>query len=90
MIDNQGSKANHVLLTPQVVEKEEDPPLATAWCSLEANLKNLERTDQGHRDNVVPTFSSVADVGLVYRVANLEISDIWVEGVTACRTDVGN
>ena len=63
--------------------------MAKAWCSLEENLKNLVRA-RAVRDKLVLTFSGVADVGLVYRVAHLEISDVWVGGVTACRTDVGN
>ena len=74
----------------QPLEKEEDPPLVTAWCSLEANLETSRELTKAIRDKVVLTFPGAADVGLVYRVAHLEISDVWVRGVTACRTDVGN
>ena len=64
--------------------------MAKAWCSLEANLKTSRELTKDIRDKVVLTFSGVADVGLVYRVAHLEISDVWVGGLTACRTDIGN
>ena len=74
----------------QPLEKEEDPPLATASCSLEANLETSRELTKAIRDKVVLTFPGVADVGLMYRVVQLEISDVWLGGVTACRTDAGN
>jgi hypothetical protein len=58
--------------------------------SIEANLKTSRVLNIGDRDRVVLELSGTTDVRLLYRVAHLEISDVWVGGVTACRTDVGN
>ena len=73
------SKKSKLPLKPntQPLEEEEDPSLATAWCSFEVNLKTSRKlTVKAVRRKVVPTFSGIADGGLVYRVAHLEISDI--------------
>ena len=77
-------------LNIQPLEEEGDSPLATAWCSLDANLKTSRELTKATKDKVVLNVSGMTDVGLVYTVAHLKINDVWVGDVTACHTNVGH